>query len=150
MWVSKKTRYGLRMLVELAINQGELITLKEIGNREGISNKYLEQIVTALRKAKYVEAKRGPRGGYRLIKDPKDITLLDVFMLFEGQGAIVECISDPKLCERSGHCKSRAIWCVADKRINETLRSIRLVEIVEQFNKEGALVKNSKNLRSDK
>ncbi len=142
MWVSKKTRYGLRMLVELALNYGELITLKEISKREGISNKYLEQIVSALREAKYVEAERGPKGGYRLIKDPEKITLLDVYNLFEGQGALVECLSDPKLCERSGHCKSRAIWCVADRKINETLKSIRLTEIVKQFNKTKGIKKN--------
>jgi len=142
MWVSKKTRYGLRMLVELALNYGELITLKEISKREGISNKYLEQIVSALREAKYVEAERGPKGGYRLIKDPKQITLLDVFNIFEGHSAIVECLNDPLLCERSKSCKSRSIWCVADRKINETLKSIRLTEIVKQFNKNKGVQKN--------
>lgn len=130
MWVSKKTRYGLRLLIELAINKGNFVSLKDVSKNEGISNKFLERIVSDLKKAGFVESERGPAGGYKLKRDPQDITLKEVIELFEGEGAIVECLKDPLLCERSGFCKSRSLWQEADRKISEALLSIRLTDII--------------------
>lgn len=132
MWVSKKTRYGLRLLIELAVNNKSYVSLKDISKNEGISNKFLERIVSRLKKAGFVESERGPVGGYRLKKDPKEITLKEVIDLFEGNEALVECLIDPLLCERSGFCKSRSLWKEADKKINEALQSIKLTDIIEK------------------
>lgn len=133
MWVSKKTRYGLRLLIELALNYGNSVTLKEVSKSEGISGKFLEHIVSDLKRAQFVESVRGPKGGYRLIRAPEDISLKDVIDIFEGEGSIVECLMDPLLCERSKYCISRCLWNEADKQINETLRSIKLTEILNKF-----------------
>lgn len=133
MWVSKKTRYGLRLLMELSLNYGKLVTLKEVSKREGISGKYLEQIVSDLKKANFVEAERGPRGGYRLIKNPEEITMEDVINVFEGGNSIVECLNDPPVCERSVYCRSRNLWAKADKRINSALRGIKLLDVTKDL-----------------
>ena len=93
MKISTKGRYALRMMVDLAINKGEKpVSIKEIAERQHISDKYLEQIISVLNKAGYVKSVRGPQGGYMLLRAPKDYTVGMILRLIEGSLAPVECL----------------------------------------------------------
>ena len=100
MKISTKGRYAVRVMLDLALNNnGECIKVKEIAARQGISEKYLEQIIAVLNKAGYVKSVRGAQGGYRIAKDPADYTVgMMRSRLTEGSLAPVACLE-----ERCGH-----------------------------------------------
>ena len=84
MKISTKGRYAVRVMLDLALNNnGECIKVKEIAARQGISEKYLEQIIAVLNKAGYVKSVRGAQGGYRIAKDPADYTVGMILRLTE-------------------------------------------------------------------
>lgn len=131
MKLSKRTRYGIRMMVELARNYNKgPISLREIAKKENISEKYLEQIIIQLKVAGPIIAVRGPKGGYMLSLPPSKITLKSLFNIFEGTSGIVECVSDPSLCERSSFCASHKIWMALEEKLCETLDSITLQDAI--------------------
>ena len=102
MMISAKSRYALRVMVDLAQhNSGEFIPVKEIATRQGISLKYLESIMTILTKGKMLESASGKGGGYRLIKQPSEYKVIDILQLIEGNLAPVAC-----LCEGGKKCES--------------------------------------------
>ena len=93
MKISTKGRYALRMMIDIAVNDhGEPVRIKEIAGRQGISDKYLEQIISVLNKAGYVKSIRGPQGGYRLTKTPAEYTVGSILRLIEGSLAPVSCL----------------------------------------------------------
>ena len=95
MKVSTKGRYALRLMLDLAVNNtGEPISLKDIARRQGISDKYLEQIISVLNKAKYVKSIRGAQGGYILTKKPEEYTIGMILRLTEGSLAPVACVEE--------------------------------------------------------
>ena len=101
MKISTKGRYGLRTLMDISVHQVKgPVNLSDIADRQGISAKYLWQIVNLLKTAGFVRGTRGPKGGYILIRDPADITMLDVIQVLEGPISLVECVDDPEFCER--------------------------------------------------
>lgn len=105
MTISTKGRYALRIMIDLADHIGETIKLKDIASRQGISEKYMEQIIAVLNKAGYVRSTRGAQGGYQLVKAPKDYTVGMILRLTEGSLAPVECLAENALpCEREGRC----------------------------------------------
>src|SRR5512136_68398 len=111
MKLSTKIRYGSRAMVELASHYGEgAIELKEIAKKESISLKYLEQVIIPLRTAGLVKSVRGSKGGYSLGKPPAEISLKDLVEILEGPLTLVDCLGDPKRCERSASCVTREIW----------------------------------------
>ena len=103
MIVSTKGRYALRVMVHFALRNTEgYIPLKEIAESEGISQKYLESIMTTLSKAGFVDAVHGKGGGYRLNRDPKDYTVGSILKLTEGSLAAVSCTAQgPAACART-------------------------------------------------
>lgn len=134
MKISTKGRYALRMLLDLSRNQGEgYIALKDIAARQGISQKYLEQIVMLMGKSGILHASRGYQGGYRLAKKPEDVTVSEVLKLTEGSLAPVTCLqSDRNECERCGECETLPIWAGLEKVIYEYLDGITLADIPEK------------------
>ena len=93
MKISTKGRYALRLLLDLAMNEsGEPIRLKEVAERQGISDKYLEQIIATLNKGGVVKSTRGAQGGYSLKKAPSEYTVGMILRLMEGSLAPVECV----------------------------------------------------------
>ena len=93
MKISTKGRYALRLMLDLAIyDNGTPVRIKDISARQGISIKYLEQIVSILNKAGYVRAIRGPQGGYQLVKPPEEYTAGMILRLTEGNLAPVSCL----------------------------------------------------------
>lgn len=135
MKISTKGRYALRMLVDLADHKGEgYIALKTIAERQGISKKYLEQIVPILTRSDILLTNRGFQGGYMLGKDPAHITVGEILRLTEGSLEIVNCIiSDGRnTCTRSADCPTLPVWAGLNKVINDYLDSITLQDIVDQ------------------
>jgi len=131
MKLSRRTRYGFRLMVELALNfdKGHL-SLREIAKKQGISEKYLEQIIIQLKTMGPVTAVRGPRGGYMLSLPPSKITLRSLFDILEGSDGIIECVQNPSECKRAGKCISRKIWVTLDEKIRETLNSTTLEDLI--------------------
>jgi Rrf2 family protein len=131
MKLSKRARYGFRLMVELALNfdKGPL-SLREIAKKQGISEKYLEQIIIQLKTMGPVTAVRGPRGGYMLSLPPSQITLKSLFDILEGSDGIIECVQNPSVCKRVGNCISRKIWVILDENLRETLNSTTLEDLI--------------------
>lgn len=132
MKLTKKTRYGTRLLLDLAQHQDEgAVQMSEISIRQNISVKYLEQIIRPLKKAKFVNSIRGPKGGHLLAKKPEKITLGDIARLFEGQAELVDCISEPETCLKSDDCVVRLGWQKATIALYKELDSISIANLLE-------------------
>lgn len=132
MKISSRSRYGIRLLYELALNYGKGLTfLKDISANQDISEKYLGQIIIPLRAAGFVSSSRGAHGGYSLSRSPAQINLLDVVNTLEGSNCIVECIKDPTVCDRTEKCPTRGVWEKLDKTIGDYLRSVTIEDIVK-------------------
>jgi Rrf2 family transcriptional regulator, cysteine metabolism repressor len=132
MKLSKRTRYGFRLMVELALNfdKGPL-SIREIAKAQCISEKYLEQIIIQLKTMGPVTAVRGPKGGYMLSLPPSKITLKSLFDILEGSDGIIECVQNPSVCKQAGKCMSRKIWVALDENIQATLNSTTLEDLIK-------------------
>ena len=136
MKLSTRGRYGTRALLELAIHYREgMVPLKDIAQRQQISLRYLEHLITPLVTAGIVLSIRGPRGGVWLARSPQEIKLSEVIGLLEGSIAPVECVNDPKYCSRSDFCVTRDIWGELKKVMNGVLESTTLQDLVERHKK---------------
>ncbi len=112
MKISTKGRYSLRMMIDLAQHYDEnFISLKEISERQGISKKYLEQIIPFLNRSHLLITNRGHMGGYKLAKKPSEITVWEILLCAEGSMCPVSCMEhDPSTCERYENCLTISIW----------------------------------------
>ena len=131
MKISTKGRYALRMLLDLAQNQGDgYVSLKDIAQRQEISVKYLENILASLSRANLVDATRGKGGGYRLCRPPKDYAAGEILRLAEGSLASVSCLrGEQKGCEKAGHCRALPLWEGLDQVIDQYLDSVSLADL---------------------
>jgi len=138
MMISTKGRYALRMMVDLALNQGDrFISLKEIAERQGISKKYLEQIIPIMNKSEFLQTTRGYQGGYRLAKAPDQYTVGEILRATEGGLAPVACLeNEPNQCARAGICATLFVWEGLAKVINEYLDGITLQDLVDRENQQ--------------
>ena len=134
MLISTKGRYALRMLVDLAEHQNDgYVALKDIEKRQGISKKYLEQIVPLLNKSDILRTNRGFNGGYRLAKSPDKYTVGDILRITEGSLSPVACLeNDPIQCQRSSQCVTLPVWKGLYRVINEYLDGITLQDMLDQ------------------
>lgn len=137
MKISTKGRYALRLMLDLAKNNtGEMIRIKDIAARQNVSEKYLEQIITSLRRAGYVKSLRGAQGGYRLAKEPKKYTVGMILRLTEGNMAPVDCLEgDVNECERRAICTSLRLWTMLDEAIKGVIDHVTLQDMLD-WNKE--------------
>lgn len=130
---STRTRYGLRFLINLAGRPaGSCVQLAEIAREEGVSVKYLEQIVRVLRPAGILRSARGAKGGYALAKSPDAIRMDEVFERLEGHISPVECLHGAKSCEREGVCPTRWFWRELDDHMRMFLKGMTLARFVER------------------
>ena len=121
MKISTKGRYAVRLMLDLAMSETESpVRLKEIAGRQGISDKYLEQIISILNKAGYVKSVRGPMGGYRLVRKPEEYTVGEILRLTEGSLSPVECAGANGICKRQEKCASQILW----KRLNDAVYQV--------------------------
>ncbi len=131
MKLSTKTRYGTRFLIDLAehYNEGPVQT-GFIAERQGISVKYLEQIILPLRKANLIKSVRGRKGGHMLARPPEEIKMGEVLEVLEEGMDIASCVNDPGTCTRSVDCKSRDLWDMITAAIYDKLNTLKLSEII--------------------
>lgn len=110
--ISTKGRYSIRILLDLAEHRnGEFIPMKEVAGRQGISLKYIERLMPALKAAGLVESVHGIGGGYRLTRQPEEYTLWEILVLAEGDLAPVACLQpEAAVCDRAGECRTLSVW----------------------------------------
>jgi len=134
MKLSTRSRYGMRAMVDLASHSenGEPVSLRDIADRQGVSDKYMEHIVSLLRTASLVEGRRGVHGGYVLSRDPKTITAKEIVHVLEGTPLLIECVSAPDVCERSENCPTRPLWSSLEQAMDSALESVSLAELAGQ------------------
>lgn len=134
MKISTKGRYAVRVMLDLAANNtGECIKVKQIAERQGISEKYLEQIISILNRAGYVRSVRGAQGGYRIAKDPKDYTVGMILRLTEGSLSPVACLDDEvNECERCDTCETLSVWRELADAINHVVDNVTIADLLEK------------------
>ena len=131
MKLSTKSRYGTRMILDLAQHYGQgAIQLGEIAKRQKISLKYLEQIIRPLKKAGYVGSFRGAKGGHILNKPPDEITVGEIVAVLEGGDTLIQCDQDPATCEREDSCLTRYLWMEAAKAMYTRLAEITFADVM--------------------
>ncbi len=138
MKISTRGEYGLRALMELGLEPGRALSLRDIAARQRISLDYLEQIVPALKSAGLVKARRGAQGGYLLAREPLDITVFDALIALEGPLDPMSCLSSgadqSQGCLASNSCAVQEVWREMKDAVEVVLRRITLAELIERQN----------------
>lgn len=134
MKISTKGQYALRMMVDLAINNsGEYLTIKSVAARQGLPEKYLEQITTMLSRAGYLKSVRGSKGGYRLADKPEKYTVGMILRTTEGSLSPVSCLEEePDYCPQSRDCVTFDVWKQLNDAINQIVDHITLEDLVKK------------------
>lgn len=136
MKLSTKGRYGLRAMLEMALNEDhkQPMATRTIAERQGISERYLEQLFIPLKQSGLVRSVRGAQGGYILGRDPKDISVGDIIRVLEGPIAPVDCVNEvnPDQCERLNCCVTRDVWLKLRDAMSEVLDSYTLEYLAEE------------------
>ncbi|HOP71980.1 MAG TPA: RrF2 family transcriptional regulator [Thermoclostridium caenicola] len=134
MKISTRGRYALRLMLDLALNgQDQYVTIKSVAERQEISYKYLEQIITVLNKAGFVKSIRGAQGGYKLSRPPEEYTVGMILRQIEGNLVPVACMEDePNQCPRSSKCVTLDVWKQLSDAINNVLDGITLADLVNR------------------
>jgi len=136
MKLSTRSRYGTRMMVDIAQHYDEgPIQIGDIAKRQDISVKYLEQLIIPLKKANYVNSVRGPKGGHMLAKPPEEITVGEIVKVLEGEINLTRCIENPDVCNRSNSCLTRGVWEMATRAVYNKLNSITLSDMIKRHKK---------------
>ncbi len=133
MKISTKGRYALRLMIDIALHgTDEPVRVKDVAKRQDISVKYLEQIISILVRAEYVKSIRGPQGGYRLTKPPKEYKVGMILRLTEGSLAPVDClVGEVNECSRKGVCVTLRIWKELDDAIKSVVDKYTLEDLLE-------------------
>lgn len=136
MKISTKGRYALRVMIDLAEHDnGEYITLMDIAERQGISEKYLESIVSMLSKNDFLNSLRGKGGGYKLSRRPEEYSVLSILQCTEGSLAPVACLENkPNKCPNLSECKTITMWENFEKTINDYFGSISIADLINSGN----------------
>src|SRR4030042_4714348 len=141
MRLSTQSRYGVRAIFDIAYHsEGLEAQVKDISRRQGISQRYIEQIFQKLRKAGIIGSKRGPTGGYFLAKRPEEITLGEIIRVTEGDIDPVLCMDpeDPSQpCGRSKECVTRIIWNEAGNKLKEYFDSVTIKDLCKKAHEMG-------------
>lgn len=142
MKLSTKGRYGLRAMIDLALNaKDSQISIKNISERQNISENYLEQIIAVLKKRGFVKSCRGAQGGYSLTKSPKDVSVGDILRALEGDLNPVDCITvnEDIQCTESELCVTKFVWKKISDSINDVVDNITLEDLVHEQERIDAL-----------
>ncbi len=134
MKISTKGRYALRLMIDLAQHDiGGYIPLRDISRRQGISAKYLEQIVVQLSRAGFVKSTRGAQGGYQLTKQPAEYTVGDILRITEGSLAPVTCLEcEPVECARAAECATLDFWRGLFEIVNQYVDATTLEDLASR------------------
>ena len=140
MQISTKGRYGLRVMIELALRKKDgQVLVYVLSHSQGISANYVHNILNSLKRAGLVRAVRGPKGGYELAKPAEKITALDVVSALEGEPNVVFCVGAPKQCPRSEGCVSKDLWVEVSSAVSKILGKYTLADLARrQKDRQGA------------
>lgn len=132
--ISTRGRYSIRILLDLAEHgNGEFIPMKEVAARQGISLKYIERMMPVLKTGGLVDSLHGIGGGYRLTKEPSEVTVWDILILAEGDLAPVSCLQEnAAVCERAAACRTLSVWEDYYKLTKDYFRGITLEDLMRQ------------------
>ena len=134
MLISTKGRYVTRMLIDIALNQGDgYVSMRDISIRQQISKKYMEAFTAPLAAAGVIGIRRGKTGGYRLLPPPAEVTLWDIVCLTEGPLHAVSCLVQPEnTCSRCEFCTTLPAWEGLEKVVQDYLKSVTLQQLIDQ------------------
>ncbi|MEG1559756.1 MAG: cysteine desulfurase NifS [Clostridia bacterium] len=136
MKLSTKGRYGLKAMVDLAVNYGNgLLSISSLAHSQGISEAYLERILTKLRVGGFIVSSRGSLGGYELKLAPKDVSVGGILKCLEGSTTLVDCVSksEKRYCENACSCSARPLWLKLQNRIDEVLETTTLRDMADDY-----------------
>jgi Rrf2 family transcriptional regulator, cysteine metabolism repressor len=134
MKLSTKGRYGVKAMVDLALHYGmEPVSIKSISERQNISEYYLEQLFSNLRKANLIRSVRGAQGGYSLEKPPKETSVFEIMEVLEGPIEVSECIELGN-CSNTECCATRLLWVKIKDSIDNVMKSTSLQDMVDDYN----------------
>ena len=134
MKISTKGRYALRLMLDLAIHsEGSAVPLRDVAQRQEISDKYLEQIVTQLSRAGLVRSVRGAGGGYLLTRTPEGYTVGEILRVLEGSLAPVSCADGVGCCERADRCVTVEVWREIQAAVDGVVDHITLEDLVARY-----------------
>ncbi|MBB6630556.1 RrF2 family transcriptional regulator [Clostridium algidicarnis] len=135
MKLSTKGRYGVKAMLDLAVNCDETpISIKSISERQNISEYYLEQLFSPLRKANIIKSVRGAKGGYILNRKPEEITVADIIEVLEGPIEISDCVEGTH-CNNMDCCATRLLWAKVKNSIDSVMQSVTLKDMVDDYNR---------------
>lgn len=134
MLISTKGRYAIRMLLDIAVFQKDgYVTMKDIAARQQLSKKYLETFTAQLAAANILSIRRGKSGGYRLMRDPSKVTLMDIIQATEGSLHAVACLEcEPNRCARAPFCMTLPVWAGLEKTVRDYLSAVTLQQLIDQ------------------
>ena len=137
MLISTKGRYALRVMIELAEHKDDkYVPLKVIAEKQGISIKYLENIIPVLSKAGIIDGLKGKGGGYRLNRSPKEYSVGDILRLTEGTLVPVACLDcKPNKCEKAVSCRTLPMWEGLEAVITNYLDNYSIADLIDTSNK---------------
>ena len=132
MKISTKGRYGLRILLDLALYaKNAPRQMKDIAQSQQISEKYISRLILNLNNAGLITSLRGVKGGLQLAKPPKEITLLEIIEAMEGSVSVVECVLDKTFCKKSEDCSACKTWTSLNKKIKKQMQEFTLKDLVK-------------------
>jgi Rrf2 family protein len=136
MRLTTRSRYGTRLLLDIALNQDRgWVNTTDIARRQNISQKYIEKLITGLRRSGLINSKRGPFGGHKLAKPASDITVGDVVRALEEKVILTQCAEGEPICGEcslAGECVTQFVWIEASNVLMNTLDSYRLGELISR------------------
>ena len=144
MKLSTKGRYGVKAMVDLAIHYSEEpVSIKNISERQNISECYLEQLFSPLRKAELIKSVRGAQGGYVLSREPEKITVADIMEVLEGPIEISNCLEEES-CNNIDNCATRLLWARIKESMDAVMKTTTLKDIVEDYKNMNPITHNNK------
>jgi Rrf2 family protein len=132
MWISTKAQYGLRALIEIGSRGEGAVPLKDVAERQGISQHYLEQLAGQLRRSGFIRSVRGAHGGYRLARAPEQIHAWDVVVAMEGSLSPVSCLEDQGNCSHTGSCATEGLWRRVETAVRDVLGGTTLADLIQE------------------
>ena len=136
MKLSTRGRYGLKAMVDLAIAYGGgPVSTSALAAQQGVSDAYLEQLISSLRKAGLVTSSRGAQGGYALSRPPEEINVGEILRVLEGSTTVIDCVSSEHVsCDNACSCSARPLWLKLQASINEVLAATSLKDMADDYN----------------
>lgn len=130
--ISTKGRYAMRLMLDIALYQKDgAIKIKDISDRQDISPKYLEAIISSLNRAGLVRSVRGPQGGYVLTRRPEEYTVGSIIRAVEGDLSIVPCVKEGlEYCDRFENCTTVKLWTKIDDAMSSVIDNITLADLI--------------------